>query len=164
MLVRSGDSIYCGHDGGMPGYAANVLVDRESGRGAATLINGATSPSPVTLALIDRVRARRPPETKPWRPAEPPPDDLVSALGRWWSEGSEFVFRWHDGRLEARLAAAAKWVQWARFERVEGDRFRTVLGRERGELLELVRDADGTVKRMYWATYPFAREHEVTGA
>ena len=53
MLVRSGDSIYCGHDGGMPGYAANVLVDRESGLGAATLINGATSPSPVTLALID---------------------------------------------------------------------------------------------------------------
>jgi CubicO group peptidase (beta-lactamase class C family) len=164
MLVRSGDSIYCGHDGGMPGYTANVLVDRESGLGAATLINGATSPSPVTLALIDKVRARRPPETKPWRPAPPPPNDLVSALGRWWSEGSEFVFRWHDGRLEARLAAAADWVPWARFERSEGDRFRTVFGRERGELLELVRDADGTVTRMYWATYPFAREHEVTGA
>ena len=164
MLVRSGDSIYCGHDGGMPGYTANVLVDRESGLGAATLINGATSPSPVTLALIDKIRARRPPEAKPWRPAQPPPDDLVSALGRWWSEGSEFVFRWHDGRLEARLVAAADWVPWARFERMDGDRFRTVFGRERGELLELVRDADGTVTRMYWATYPFAREHEVTGA
>jgi len=33
MLVRSGDRIYCGHDGGMPGYLANVLVDRDSGLG-----------------------------------------------------------------------------------------------------------------------------------
>jgi CubicO group peptidase (beta-lactamase class C family) len=165
MLVRSGESIYCGHDGGMPGYLANVLVDRDSGLGGAVLVNGSSvSPSLLTLALVDKVRERRPPETKPWRPAAPPPDDLASALGRWWSEGSEFVFRWHDGRLEARLAAAADWVPWARFERIDGDRFRTVFGRERGEPLELKRDGDGTVTRMYWATYPFAREHEVTGA
>ena len=165
MLVRSGDSIYCGHDGGMPGYLANVLVDRESGLGGATLVNGSSvNPTLVTLALVDKLRELRPPETKPWRPAQPPPDDLVSALGRWWSEGSEFVFRWRDGRLEAKVAAAAEWVPWARFERIDGDRFRTVFGRERGEILELKRDADGTVTRMYWATYPFAREHEVTGA
>jgi CubicO group peptidase (beta-lactamase class C family) len=165
MLVRSGDSIYCGHDGGMPGYLANVLVDRASGLGGAVLVNGSSvSPSELTLALVDKVSERRPPDAKPWRPAQPPPDDLVSALGRWWSEGSEFVFRWHDGRLEARLAAARDWIPWARFERIEGDRFRTVFGRERGELLELARDGDGTVTRMYWATYPFARQHEVTGA
>jgi hypothetical protein len=30
MLVRHEDRIYCGHDGGMPGFLANVLVDRES--------------------------------------------------------------------------------------------------------------------------------------
>ena len=55
-------------------------------------------------------------------------------------------------------------MPWTRFERVEGDRFRTVFGRERGEPLELVRDGDGRVTRMYWATYPFDREHRVTGA
>jgi CubicO group peptidase (beta-lactamase class C family) len=165
MLVRSGESIYCGHDGGMPGYLANVLVDRDTGLGGAVLVNGSSvNPSFLTLALVDKVRERRPPDTKPWRPAAAPPDDLASALGRWWSEGSEFVFRWRDGRLEARLAEAAEWAPWARFERIEGDRFRTVFGRERGEILELKRDADGTVTRMYWATYPFAREHEVTGA
>jgi len=165
MLVRSGDSIYCGHDGGMPGYLANVLVDRASGLGGAVLVNGSSvNPSAVTLELVDKVRERRPPETKPWRPAEPPPADLASALGRWWSEGQEFIFRWHDGRLEARYGEAPSWAPWARFERIEGDRFRTVFGRERGELLELVRDADGNVTRMYWATYPFARQHEVTGA
>ena len=165
MLARRGDRIYCGHDGGMPGYLANVLVDRESGLGGAALVNGSTvSPAEVTLALVDKARALAPPATKPWRPAEAPPDDLASALGRWWSEGMEFVFRWRDGRLEARVAAAPDWMPWARFEREEGDRFRGVFGRERGELLELVRDDDGTVTRMYWATYPFARQHEITGA
>src|SRR5205823_5343758 len=81
-------------------------------------------------ALVDKVRELHPPTTAAWRPETPPPDDVVSALGRWWSEGAEFVFRWHDGRLEARLAGAPNWMPWARFERVEGDRFRTVFGRE----------------------------------
>ncbi len=165
MLVRSGDRIYCGHDGGMPGYLANVLVDRDSGLGGAVLVNGSSvSPAEVTLALVDKARERRPPEAEAWRPGTPPPDDLASALGRWWSEGAEFVFRWHDGRLESRWAGAAEWVPWTRFERLEGDRFRTAFGRERGEPLELVRDGDGRVTRMYWATYPFDREHRVTGA
>jgi CubicO group peptidase (beta-lactamase class C family) len=164
MLVRSGDRIYCGHDGGMPGYLANVLVDRESGLGGAVLVNGANvSPAEVTLSLVDKVRERQPGESEAWRPGTPPPDDLASALGRWWSEGSEFVFRWHDDRLESRWAGAPDWMPWTRFEHVDGDRFRTVFGRERGEPLELVRDDDGRVMRMYWATYPFDREHKVTG-
>jgi hypothetical protein len=44
------------------------------------------------------------------------------------------------------------------FERVEGDRFRTLSGRERGERLEIVRDDDGTPAKLYWASYPFTRE------
>jgi CubicO group peptidase (beta-lactamase class C family) len=165
MLVRSGERIYCGHDGGMPGYLANVLVDRESGLGGAVLVNGSQgSPSEVALALIDKSRELMPPQTKEWRPGDEAPADLATALGRWWSEGTEFVFRWHDGRLECRWADSPDWTPWTRFERIEVDRFRTVFGRERGELLELRRDAEGNVTRMVWATYPFAREHEVTGA
>jgi CubicO group peptidase (beta-lactamase class C family) len=164
MLVRSGERIYCGHDGGMPGYLANVLVDRDSGLGGAVLVNGANiSPAELTLSLVDKLRERRPAESEAWRPGAPPPDDLVSALGRWWSEGAEFVFRWHDCRLESRWAGAPEWMPWTRFERIEGDRFRTAFGRERGEPLELVRAEDGRVTRMYWATYPFDREHKVTG-
>jgi hypothetical protein len=164
MLVRSGDRIYCGHDGGMPGYLANVLVDRDSGLGGAVLVNGANvSPADVTLSLVDKLRERQPAESEAWRPGAPPPDDVASALGRWWSEGAEFVFRWHDGRVESRWAGAPDWMPWTRFERMERDRFRTVFGRERGEQLELVRDEHGRVTRMYWATYPFDREHKVTG-
>jgi len=164
MLVRKDDHIYCGHDGGMPGYLANVLVDREDGLGAAVLLNGANaSPSELSLELVEMTRKRYPPESKAWLPSAPPPEELASALGRWWSEGSEFVFRWHEGRLEARWAEAPSWQPWAQFEPLEADRFRTVFGRERGELLRLVRDADGTVTRMYWATYPMTRAPEVFG-
>jgi CubicO group peptidase (beta-lactamase class C family) len=164
MLVRKDERIYTGHDGGMPGYLANVLVSRQEKLGAAVLVNGENvSPAELSLELIEKTRERFPPEASAWRPGEPPPPELASVLGRWWSEGSEYVFRWHDGQLEARWAEAPVWQPWARFEPLDGDRFRTVFGRERGELLRLVRDAGGTVTRMYWATYPFSREPEVTG-
>jgi hypothetical protein len=165
MLVRNDDRIYCGHDGGMPGYLANVLVDRADGVGAAVLVSAGASVSPAELSvsLIEKARERMPVPIEAWRPAEAPPRDLAGALGRWWSEGSEFVVRWRDGALEARAAEAAAWAPWARFERLDGDRFRTVSGREHGEPLRLVRDASGNVTRLYWATYPFSREQEVTG-
>jgi hypothetical protein len=93
------------------------------------------------------------------------PAELESAVGRWWSEGSEFVFSWRDGRLEARPAPvpAGPRAQPSVFEQLGGDRYRTVEGRERGELLRLVRDADGTVVKRYWATYPFERRPKVFG-
>jgi hypothetical protein len=36
-------------------------------------------------------------------------------------------------------------------------RFRGVSGPEEGELLEVVRSDDGTVEKLYWATYPMTR-------
>ena len=163
-LMRKDERIYCGHDGGMPGYLANVLIDRSDKLGAAVLVNGeSVGPAELALELVEKTRERYPPEADGWRAGEPPPPELATALGRWWSEGAEFIFRWHEGRLETRWAEAPAWMPWTRFERLDGDRFRTVFGRERGELLRLVRDANGKVTRMYWATYPLSRTPEVTG-
>ena len=36
-------------------------------------------------------------------------------------------------------------------------------GRERGEVLRVVRDEQGVVTRLYWATYPFTRTPEIFG-
>jgi CubicO group peptidase (beta-lactamase class C family) len=165
MLLRNGERVYCGHDGGMPGYLADVLVSREEKLGAAVLTNGDTfSPSELSLALIDKTRELYPPEPPAWKPDAGAPAELAGVLGRWWSEGAEFVFRWKDGVLEARLAEAPEWTLWSRFEPLGDDRFRTVHGRERGELLRIVRDEDGTPTKLYWATYPFTREPVVFGA
>jgi CubicO group peptidase (beta-lactamase class C family) len=164
MLVRKEERIYVGHDGGMPGYLANVLVSRDDKLGAAVLTNSASAdPAEVSLQLIDETRELLPPEPQPWSPGDAAPAELAGVLGRWWSEGTEFVFRWRDGELEARWSEATEHVPWSRFEPLGDDRFRTVFGRERGELLRVVRADDGTPTRLYWATYPFTRAPEVFG-
>jgi hypothetical protein len=87
------------------------------------------------------------------------PDELRPILGRWFSEGQPFVFWVERGELRARLdkPTAAK-VSPSRFVRLEDDVYRDVSGRERGEVLRVTRDADGTVRKLNWATYLFTRE------
>ncbi|GAA3272810.1 hypothetical protein GCM10020218_016770 [Dactylosporangium vinaceum] len=72
------------------------------------------------------------------------------------------MFSWRDGALHARAAEAAAKRPPAVFAPVDGasDVFRTVSGREAGELLRLTRDADGVVVRLHWATYRFTRGQE----
>ena len=64
-----------------------------------------------------------------------------------------------DGTLEARIdLPAAQTMPPSVFEKVGDDLYRTVSGRERGELLRVTRAADGTVTKLNWATYLFTRE------
>jgi hypothetical protein len=44
------------------------------------------------------------------------------------------------------------------FEQVEPDVYRTVSGREEGELLRVTRDADGRATKLNWATYLVTRQ------
>jgi YD repeat-containing protein len=84
-------------------------------------------------------------------------------LGRWWSEGFEFVFRWRDGHLEARATEAPANRAPAVFAVESGDVLRTVSGREAGEQLRLTRDGAGRVVRMHWATYRLTRDQQTFG-
>jgi len=165
QLVRVGDRVYVGHSGGMPGFLSNVSVSRKERVGAVVFANSSADidPSEIARRLAETTIEQWPTAPDEWRPGEAAPDELASALGRWWSEGTEFVFRYRDGRLQARWVAAAEWMPWSVFEPFGDDRFRTASGRERGELLRLVRDDDGTVTRMYWATYPVTRAPETFG-
>ena len=159
MLHRFGERVFVGHDGGAMGGVSSLVVEQETGVGAVVLANTTASLDPASLAAeLAGVVLDAEEEPEPWRPGELPPPDLAGVLGRWWSEGYEFVFSWRDGRLEARGAAAPEWRRPAVFERVDGDRFRTVSGRERGELLEIVRDGEGNPTKLYWATYAFTRD------
>ncbi|RQX59728.1 penicillin-binding protein, partial [Micromonospora chalcea] len=103
-----------------------------------------------------------PAEIEPWRPGPPAPAHLRGMLGRWWGEGFEYVFSWHDGTLRARGADDPAGKPPAVFAPLPDrpDVFRTVSGREVGELLRLTRDEHGVVVRMHWATYRFTRRQE----
>jgi CubicO group peptidase (beta-lactamase class C family) len=159
MLHRFGERVFLGHDGGAMGGVSSLVVEQETGVGAVVLANTTAPLDPASLAAeLAGIVLDAEEEVEPWRPGAPAPPEVAGVLGRWWSEGYEFVFSWRDGHLEARGAQAPEWRQPAVFERVEADRFRTVSGRERGEWLDVVRADDGKVTKLYWATYAFTRD------
>jgi len=73
-------------------------------------------------------------------------------LGRWWVEGSEVVFTWSKGKLQAEQVGAAPWSEPAVFEEIGPGEYRSVAGRERGERLRV--DGDTLV----WSGYVFTRD------
>jgi CubicO group peptidase (beta-lactamase class C family) len=165
-LWRRGERIFAGHTGGFPGFLSFLGCSRRDGVGAILLTNTSHFPklSSTGLDLAEAALEELAPALDPWRPEDAPPAEIAPLLGRWWSEGSETIFSWRSGKLEARLADAPPEREPSVFEQEGEDRFRVVSGRERGETLRLVRDEGGEVVRIYWATYPFTRTPEIFGS
>jgi CubicO group peptidase (beta-lactamase class C family) len=166
MLHRRGERVVVGHDGAMPGFLAGLAVRRPEKVGAVVLANTSTGADPgglavdVVLSVVDD-DAQPPP---PWRPGGDVPESIADLLGVWWTEGHELVFSAHEGHLESRVAGAARTSPPAVFAEEGPDRFRVVSGREAGEVLRVVRHPDGTVDKLYWATYPVTRDPRAFGA
>jgi CubicO group peptidase (beta-lactamase class C family) len=160
MLLRRGDRLFVGHDGGMPGHITSTFVDRSSGTAGIALFGATSSPAPSLLAtdLILKVLEDDPLPVEPWVPGTSVPAELEGVLGPWYSEGSPFVFSVREGVLQAKAPGAAEYVSPAIFERVSEDVYRTVAGRETGELLQISRDAAGVPNKLHWATYACTRE------
>lgn len=160
MLFRSGDRTYVGHTGGMPGHITGLFTHRDSGTGGLVLMNSTSSPDPAAFAieLADHVVENDPVADEVWRPGSEVPEELAGVLGLWYSEGAPFVFTVKQGHLEARAQALPEHKPSSVFEKVSDDVYRTVKGREAGELLRITRDAAGTVTKMNWATYLVTRQ------
>jgi hypothetical protein len=155
-LVSHEGRVYGGHGGAMPGFLAGLYVNRATRVGAVVLTNSGTRlpTREVALELAEAVIADWPAEVAPWRPECEPPPEVRAILGRWWSEGSEFVFRWRDGRLTVERPGAPAWVHPSVLEpRAEGG-YRVVEGRELGERLRV----EG--ERLVFGGYAFTRGQE----
>jgi hypothetical protein len=160
FLARSGTRTYVGHTGGMPGHITAVFTDRSSKTGGIVLTNAGTTPDIAGFAttLADLVTEHDPVDPEPWRPGTAVPPELADLVGVWYSEGSPFTFSVCRGVLEARAHGLPEHKPSSRFEQVGPDLFRTVAGRENGELLRVTRDDEGRVAKMNWATYLVTRE------
>ena len=158
-LYRRGDRVFAGHGGAMPGFLASLVVHRGERTGAAVLTNTGAEADPETLALDLAVAALDAmPRTPPlWTPAGAAPTELEGILGQWWTEGEEMTLSLRGGRFQAELVGGTPGRNISWFEPDGGDRWRVVEGRERGELLRAVRDDDGAVTKLYFATYPLTR-------
>ena len=165
-LWRRGDRVFGGHTGGFPGFVSMLVYSRRERIGVIVLTNSGPWPKATDtgLRLLEAALEELMPASEPWVPEEPPPAEIMPLLGRWWSEGREFVLGWRRGRLEARSATAPPERAPSVFEADGADRFRTISGDERGELLRVVRGNGGEVVRLYWATYPFTREPSTFGS
>jgi CubicO group peptidase (beta-lactamase class C family) len=164
-LSRRGERIFGGHTGGFPGFLSILAYSRRDRIGSVVLTNAGNWPElgPTGLGLAEAALEELAPELEPWSPEQATPAAIAPLLGRWWSEGDETIFSWRNDKLEARLADAPREREPSVFEAEGDDRFRVVSGRERGEALRVVRDENGEVVKLYWATYPFTRTPEVFG-
>lgn len=166
MLFRRPDRVLAGHTGGMPGHNAAIAVARKDGVGAVVFANSSSGLDPGGFAgdLVDAWLEHDPAAVAPWAPGPPVPEAYEGILGRWWSEGIETVFSWHDGTLQALGAGAPPGTPPMTFEPAGADAFVTTSGRECGEPLRVVRDPAGEVVKLYWATYAFSRRPVPFGA
>ena len=158
-LVAHGGRVFGGHGGAMPGFLAGLYVNRETRTGGAVLTNSGTRAPirDIVLELAEATLELWPPDLEPWRPESPPPPEVAAILGRWWSEGEEFVFSWRNGKLVASIPGAPKRIKPAVFEPVGDGVYRAVSGREQGERLR-VEAGD----RLVWSGYLFTRSQEQT--
>jgi CubicO group peptidase (beta-lactamase class C family) len=156
-LFNRPGGIFGGHDGAMAGHLAGVVVNRKTKIGAAVLTNSGTrgDASAFALQLAEKATELWPPAIEPWHPEAEPPPEVRALLGRWWSEGHEFLLTWRDGALQAKVVGLPPGRGETTFER-DGDDFVAARGRERGERLTPV--GDGFV----WAGYPFTRTQQPT--
>jgi CubicO group peptidase (beta-lactamase class C family) len=138
-LQRTGERVLAGHGGAMPGFLAGLRVRREDQVGAVVFANSTAGAETVALAgqLVNAVLDAEPSLAPVWTPSHPQPD-FDGIVGSWWM-------------------ASGLPIADSRFAKVDGDRFRAVAGRERGELLEISRGPGGDVERMHLATYALTR-------
>jgi CubicO group peptidase (beta-lactamase class C family) len=164
-LHRSAGGFAAGHGGAMPGFLAQLLYDRSRGLAVAVTSNSGSrnDPSGVAAGMLDDARRELPAQIERWTPGDPVPPQLAGVPGRWWTEGEEFVFTYRNGHLEARHSASPPDRPPAVFAADGEDRYRVESGRERGELLVLVRDGEGRVSELRWAGYPVTRTPETFG-
>lgn len=160
QLVRHEGRTWVGHTGGWPGSITGVFTERGSATTGLILMNN-SAPVPPAAAAIELgtiAVEREPVVAEPWTPGSHVPEELTPLLGHWYSEGSHFIVSVRQGTLEIRMAGQPKEQPPSVLEPEGTDRYRTVSGRERGELLRVQRDAKGAVSHFNWATYRFDRE------
>jgi hypothetical protein len=143
----------------MPGFLASLEYHRETRTGSVVLTNSGSNAPVDTLGVELAAAAAKayPVEETPWRPVGPPPAELDGVLGRWWSEGEELVLQLRGEELQV---PGAPGEPPSTFRREDVDRYRTVTGKLRGELLLVERDQSSAPVKLWWATYPLTREPE----
>ena len=104
QLVRSGERVFFGHGGAMPGFLAMLLGRRRRESAPRSLTNASTpgaAVEEVRLELAEKALELYAAEPEPWRPEAEPPPEIAELLGTWW-DGGDAVRLLVGGRPAAR--------------------------------------------------------------
>ena len=163
MLHRRGERVLVGHDGAMPGFLAGLAVRRTEKVGAVVLANTSAAADPGGLAVDLALRVLDDDPDAGRRVAARP---ARARRGR--GAAGPVVDRGHSLRvLRARGPAggpAAPPRPSGRPRAWEEGRTIPVVSGAAGRAARVVRGPDGTVDRLYWATYPVTRDPRAFGA
>lgn len=156
-VVREGGRRLVGHGGSMPGFQANVRVDRTTATGVVQLMN-CTTPDEVALVedpfdVLDECEPRLP---EPWVPQDDVPADLLELTGSWFWGTSEGTLRvLPDGWLL--LDQVSGMLMTSRFRPTGEDTWIGLEAYFRGETLRVVRRTDGTPSHLDIGTFVLTR-------
>jgi CubicO group peptidase (beta-lactamase class C family) len=162
QLWRTGERVFAGHTGSMPGYLATLVVHRLSRTGVVAFANAYTlardSISGLGLRLLTTVLDREPTAVAPWRPGAAPPPESEPLTGRWWWMGREFEAAWDAAARELMIYPLADPAARWRFTPEGTDRWRGRSGMNEGEILTVRRGQRGAVVALDIATFVFTRD------
>ncbi|MCQ9131093.1 serine hydrolase domain-containing protein [Streptomyces hilarionis] len=147
-----------GHSGSVPGFLATLLVGVEDDVAAVVLANCTSGlmTSQVAADLVRIVAESEPRIPEPWRPLSEAADSILELAGQWHWGTSPIALRvTADGLLS--LGPVSGGGRRSRF-RPNGDGTWTGLdGYYAGEILRVVRRADGSVEHLDLASFVFTR-------
>lgn len=160
-LLRRGERVYIGHGGSMPGYQAALLVHRPSRTGIVAYANAYTVHGEGLGGLADAMMATvldsEPRRVAPWLPVDEPEAGVLELLGRWWWMGREYELRHDAATGELVMCGVTRERTPVRFRREAEDSWRGLSGENDGEVLKVLRGADGTPVALDIATFVFSR-------
>ena len=158
-LFRRGDRVFAGHGGAMPGLLAALVVNRKTGSARPCSPNTGAGAEPEELALELAVAALEalPPVPEAWRAGASRRrrrSSRCSGAGGPRATSRASLAARAASRRSSSAASPGRDVSFRARRRRPLPR---VEGRERGELLRVVRDEEGAVEKLYFATYPLRR-------
>ncbi|HEX5204438.1 serine hydrolase domain-containing protein [Paractinoplanes rhizophilus] len=156
QLFRSGERVFVGHGGSMPGYVAHLAVHRRTRLGVVAFANSYglrnTHIRDVALMALNAALDGEPETPQPWQPPARPTGEAAELAGRWWWMGREYEIKAVGDALEMSGPN-----HWSRFTHEAPDRWRGAAGENEGEILRLVRTPEGAVAHLDIATFIFSR-------
>ena len=111
----------------------------------------------ICLELAEKALELYEAEPEPWRPEQEPPPEIAELLGTWWEEGTPFVFWWEQGRLRARPEESDMPRAVSSSSPTAPTGSASPRGASAASSCASSAPADGSIEKLYWATYPVTR-------